>query len=397
MPSGGTNTDRLRVVSWKKQVGDPVSRGDVLLEVETDKAMLEVESFARGTLLKQAVPEGDYATVGEVIAYIGSAQDAKELESTLVEQAPAGAGKDSQRMDANATRLATNDVTAPVTRSSGAVRATPAAKRAARELGVTLAEVYTSTQKEILRVEDVKGFAATRERGVEAQWMRYDLQPLTGMRRNIAERMQIGALIPTFSAEIEVDMGNCVRLRSEIKARSDGVNVAYHDIIAKCAAVACQGFPLVNASFSEQGIRVFRSVNVGIAVSLDHGLVVPVITDVGRKDLLTVARESAEYIRLVRTGKFGPKLLENGTFTISNLGGYPISRFSAILNPPQSCILAVGAIQTRPVWQEDKWRECLMVSVTATFDHRVVDGAYGAQFLSALKSTLERPKPIFDF
>lgn len=395
MPSGGTNTDRLRVLSWKKAVGDTVSRGDVLLEVETDKAVLEVESFAKGTLLRQAIPEGEFAVVGDVIAYIGNPEDAKDLSAPVAEGDPARVVENSGS-EGGAQRPAM-PVPAASPRSSTAPRegqATPAAKKAMRELGVSMAAVQAATGKEILSADDVARFAAQRGQEPSLPTVPFDLQPLTSMRRGIAERMQIGASIPTFTAEIEIEAGHCMRLRSDINAREDGAKVAYHDIIAKGVAVLCRSHPLVNASFTDEGIRVFRTVNMGIAVSIDQGLVVPVVENVEQKTVVTIAAENARNIKQVRDGKIDAELLRNGTFTISNLGSYAISRFTAILNPPQSCILAVGAIQVRAVSKERAWRAIPMMSITGTFDHRIVDGAYGARFLQDLKSLLEHPEQI---
>jgi pyruvate dehydrogenase E2 component (dihydrolipoamide acetyltransferase) len=215
------------------------------------------------------------------------------------------------------------------------------------------------------------------------------------MRRIIAERMHAGSSVPTFAAEIEVDMSACMRLRSDLNQHAKEGKFAYHDIIAKCAAIAVGDHPLINASFTPEGIRVRREVNIGIAVSLDHGLVVPVVRGVRGKDIKAIARENANNIAQVRTGKFDPILLENGTLTISNLGKYPISRFTAILNPPQSCILAIGAIQSRVIWVDGAPREQPTATITGTFDHRVIDGSYGAEFLTDLKQLLEHPHLLF--
>ena len=396
MPSGGTNTDRLRILSWKKAVGEPVSRGDVLLEVETDKAVLEVESFAKGTLLKQAIPEGEFAVVGEVIAYIGNPEDARDLNAPAAKEKPARTAE-SAGPEAVSERPAMPDRAAASPSSSAprAVQATPAAKKSMRELGVSMAAVQAAIGKEILTADDVAQFAARNHQDASLQAAPFDLQPLTSMRRGIADRMQIGASIPTFTAEIEIEAGECMRLRSAINARQDGVKVAYHDIIAKGVALLCSTHPLVNASFTDEGTRIFRTVNVGIAVSIDQGLVVPVVEHVDQKTLVAVAAENARNITQVRDGKIDAELLRNGTVTISNLGSYAISRFTAILNPPQSCILAVGAIGTRAVKQGRSWHEVPMMSITGTFDHRIVDGAYGAQFLRDLKSLLEHPERIF--
>jgi pyruvate dehydrogenase E2 component (dihydrolipoyllysine-residue acetyltransferase) len=405
MPSGGTNTDQLLVVSWKKKAGDAVKRGDILLEVETDKALLEVESFAQGTLLKRLVEEGSYGTVGDVIAYIGNPEDLTALETGSAPSKPAAADLEVIT-PAEPTTLATvvsESETAPPAQadsSNRTVKATPAAKKEARDRGLDLAEVHRSVGKEILRRSDVVQFSGVSAGSPDSSRATGDvtgftLVPLTTMRRIIAERMEAGSSVPTFTAEIEVDMTGLIRLRSDLSEHFKGIKFGYNDIIAKCVAIAAGDYPLVNASFTDQGIRVFRSVNIGLAVSLEQGLAVPVVCDVRGKDIASLAEANAANIAQVRTGKFDPKILENGTLTISNIGKYPITRFTAILNPPQSCILAVSAIQSRGVWVNGQLREQPTAAINGTFDHRVIDGRYGAEFLTGLKELLEHPALIF--
>ena len=412
MPSGGTNTDQLLVVSWKKQEGDAVKRGDILLEVETDKAVLEVESFAKGTLLKRMLEEGSYGAVGDVIAYVGEPGDLKALEAEPAasthaagnrsESAPTPAAVPS-KPETTPTVAEPSPMTTGITpavqasSSNQTLKATPAAKKEVRDRGLDLAEVYRSVGRDILRRNDVAQFAnagagsPTAATQAAGDVTGFSLVPLTPMRRIIVERMASGSSVPTFIAEIEVDMTACVRLRSELNQHFKGIRFGYHDLIAKCAAVAAGDYPFVNASFTDQGIRVFQSVNIGIAVSLEQGLVVPVVRDVRGKNLAALAEANAANIEQVRTGRFDPKLLENGTFTISNLGKHPIKRFTAILNPPQSCILAVGSIQSCGVWVGGQLREQPTAAITGTFDHRVVDGNYGAEFLTRLRELLEHP------
>jgi pyruvate dehydrogenase E2 component (dihydrolipoamide acetyltransferase) len=405
MPSGGTNTDQLLVVSWKKKAGDAVKRGDILLEVETDKALLEVESFAQGTLLKRLVEEGSYGTVGDVIAYIGNPEDLTALEAEFAPSKPT-AGDPDVITPTESTTLATpvsEPETTPSAQADSAnrtVKATPAAKKEARDRGLDLAEVHRSVGKEILRRNDVVQFSGVSAGSPDSSRATGDvtgftLVPLTTMRRIIAERMEAGSSVPTFTAEIEVNMTGLIRLRSDLSEHFKGIKFGYNDIIAKCVAIAAGDYPLVNASFTDKGIRVFRSVNIGLAVSLEQGLAVPVVCDVRGKDIASLAEANAANIAQVRTGKFDPKILENGTLTISNIGKYPITRFTAILNPPQSCILAVSAIQSRGVWVNGQLREQPTAAITGTFDHRVIDGRYGAEFLTVLKELLEHPALIF--
>ena len=404
MPSGGTNTDQLLVVSWKKKAGDAVKRGDILLEVETDKALLEVESFAQGTLLKRLVEEGSYGTVGDVIAYIGNPEDLTALEAESVPSKPTGDPDVITPTEPTtlATPVSETETTpsAQADSSNRTVKATPAAKKEARDRGLDLAEVHRSVGKEILRRNDVVQFSGVSAGSPNSSRATGDvtgftLVPLTTMRRIIAERMEAGSSVPTFTAEIEVNMTGLIRLRSDLSEHFKGIKFGYNDIIAKCVAIAAGDYPLVNASFTDKGIRVFRSVNIGLAVSLEQGLAVPVVCDVRGKDIAALAEANAANIAQVRTGKFDPKILENGTLTISNIGKYPITRFTAILNPPQSCILAVSAIQSRGVWVNGQLREQPTAAITGTFDHRVIDGRYGAEFLTGLKELLEHPALIF--
>ena len=197
--------------------------------------------------------------------------------------------------------------------------------------------------------------------------------------------------IPAFTLEAEVDMSRCAALRKELNGRKGDVRIAYHDLVAKCLAAAARRHPLVNASWREDGIRVYRSVNVGLAVARDEGLVVPVVKDVAGKGLEAVARENAQNVAAARGGTIRPEALEGGTITLSNLGMFPVRRFTAIINPPQTCIVALGAIAGRPAWIDGAWAARPTLCVTASFDHRVLDGAEGAAFLKDLQELLESP------
>lgn len=404
LPEGGQNTDQLRVTAWRKQVGEPVKRGDILLEVETDKAVLEIESFAEGTLLARMIEEGSYGTAGDVIAYIGNPEDGIALQNLTANPDNTTSKSDDIAPARPATAAETSHAAAQngsvAEPTRGQLKATPAAKKSARELHLNLSEVQRRTGKEILRRADITAFAGQQAAHppstaatLDGDPMAGQLFPLTPMRQAIAARMQLSrSTIPAFSAEIEADMSACIRLRSELNQFAHGFKVSYHDIIAKCIALAAGDYPLINASCTGDGIRVFRSVNIGLAVSLDQGLAVPVVQDVRTKSLAEVAQEYAVHIAQVRSGKFDPKLLENGTLTLSNLGQYAISRFTAIINPPQACIIAIGRIHSRPHWEDGQWRELPTACLTGSFDHRIVDGVYGAAFLTRLKELLEHPK-----
>ena len=404
MPPGGQNTDQLMIAKWRKQVGDPVKRGDILLEVETDKAVLEVESFAEGTLLKRIGEEGEYATVGDVIAFIGKPG---ELEDTK-ETKPVASASVPPLIDdyqpilpdrvAPALMVEFANPQESVTASAeGRPAISPAAKQMIRDNGLEPSSVYQTLGLPIVHRSDVVSYLDSRQKTIaevpivesisESDWI-----PLTSMRRTIAARMfQSTSTIPSFTAEVEIEMSACSALRKELNGFLKDSKISYNDIFAKCVARAASDFPLINASFEGTGIRVYKSVNIGLAVSLEQGLVVPVVKNIASKSLTEIARENAANIASVRSGKFDPELLESGTFTLSNLGTFPVSRFTAIINPPQVCILAFGSIRTVPAVVNGQLEEKSVMSVTASFDHRVIDGAYGAKFMAKFKELVEHP------
>jgi pyruvate dehydrogenase E2 component (dihydrolipoamide acetyltransferase) len=276
------------------------------------------------------------------------------------------------------------------------VRASPAARKAARDLGHDLGEVARATGTPVIKRADVVNFrrapAPGRAPGPAGDPAPFELVRPSRTRQVIAARMvESATTIPAFTLEAEVDMTRCIAVREELNAHAGEVRVAYHDLLARCVAVAARKNPLVNASFRADGIHVYRSVNVGLAVAREEGLVVPVVRDVGAKALAAVARENAANIAAARDGSLRPEALEGGTITLSNLGMYPIRKFTAIINPPQSCILALGAIAERPARVDGAWAARPTLVVTASFDHRVMDGAYGAGFLKDLQELLETP------
>ncbi len=385
MPSAGQTTDSLTIARWAKAVGDPVARGDVLFEVETDKATLPVESFAKGVLLRILVAEGEKASSGDVVAYVGNEGDLAQSGA-----APAAAVVQDEEDDyepimpgASSPPAAPRPV-APAAKPTNRVLASPAAKKAARDAGADLARIAAGTGVQPLRKADIERYLAAGT-GEE-----FDLVPLTAMRRTIATRMlEASRTIPAFTVEIEADMTALIALRDRLKERGD--KVAFHDLFAKCAAAAIGRHPLINASYTDEGIRVHRKVHVGVAVAVENGLVVPVVRDAGNKSLLVIAGESAALVEKARSGCLLPEDMQGGTITVSNLGVFPVSRFTAIINPPESCILAIGATRPWPVMLDGTMVARPMATVTATFDHRVVDGAYGAAFMADLKAYIEEP------
>ena len=379
MPNAGQTTDRLTVTRWLKSVGDLVTRGDVLLEVETDKATLQVESFAAGILLKICVCEGDSAFVGDVLAYIGDESDKIETEETTVSDITPDYNVTESFDDDDYVPINPVDgiKTAPAPKSFKSLYASPAAKKTARDAGIKWTDV-SAGQSGIIKKSDVQRYLQ-----MEAETTDYSLIPLTPMRKIIsAVMMKSVSTIPAYTVEVEVDISRLQELRKLLLEK--GHKVAIHDLLSKCTARAIADYPLINASYTDAGIRQYRTVNVGIAVAVKGGLVVPVVRDAGGKSLIDIAIESASLITKAQYGRLLPEEMQGGTITISNLGAFGISRFTAIINPPESCILAVGA-PTLDNLQKGRF----IITINASFDHRLIDGAYGAGFLVSLRKQIE--------
>lgn len=478
MPAGGQTTDVSVVGTWLVKCGDKVKRGDALLEIETDKATLTVESFAKGTVLALLVSEGDRAAAGEVIALIGDESDREEADKRLsgdgtvpaqspeagegwtrenlagetwteeiqtgegrtresrtgvpqIEKASPGPSRtgdteweeEYQPIDKNASRRMKTDRYGRSTSADGSaqtesgssaqtelkpadIKAMPNAKLLAKENHISLTDVAKAAGKTILKRQDVKAFleqcsledaqagklpenSPVADDPAESRETRI---PFTNMRRIIARRMLESAQnIPVFTATVEIDMTQCISLRKQINAGKDDRKVSYNDILFKCIEAALRAWPYVNASCAEEEIILHRDVNIGLAVSIDGGLVVPVVHKVGEKSITQISARNRENVRKAREGKLLPQDMSGGTITLSNLGMYPVTQFAAIINPPESCILAVGAMEEKPVFTDGAWKAVPVMKLTGSFDHRIIDGAYGAGFLSGLKKIIENP------
>lgn len=396
LPKCGINMEEGIITNFLVQEGDTVVKGQPLAELETDKTVTEITAPADGCILKILCAAGDYLPILTPVFAIGAPGE------TFADQPePAAQPKPAeQKAEPKAAPAPSVQVCYPL---EGRVKASPLAKKIAAELGIDLHEVTgTGPEKGILR-RDVLRFASTRPKAVPASPKAgyapvpaWDLPvknriPLKGMRKAIADNMSRSkALVPHFALTTSIDMGEAMALRGKFKAQC-GLRISYNDILAKAVACAIRSNPAINSSMGEGEILEFEPVNVGIAVGLDNGLIVPVVRDVGSKPLTAVAQESAALIQDARDGRLSPDACTGGTITISNLGMYEVDQFSAIINVPESCILAVGKIEDRPVGQNGEIVLRPMMNVTASFDHRIIDGTVGAQFLTELKRCMEHP------
>jgi pyruvate dehydrogenase E2 component (dihydrolipoamide acetyltransferase) len=409
-----------RLVEWKKQEGDAVAVGDVLAEVETDKAVMELVARAGGTLLKQVVQAGTTVPVSELVAVIGEPGEKVEAPSGSQGDGKAAAAKkpaakaeapEAQAqvpVDANgqpASRPAAAPRPAPAqpaARSAGRVKASPLARRMAAERGIDISGVAGSGPEGRIVARDVEGSrppaagAATAAAG-RAPALRlpagqsYQDVPLSQIRKTIAKRLvqSIGP-IPTFYLTTEVDMERSRDAR-EALLEAGGEKVSFNDIVIKAVAMALRQHPECNAWWQDDHIRYWNEVHVSMAVAIEEGLITPVIRHTDLKSLREIAAESRDLAGRARERKLAPEEYTGGTFSVSNLGMLDIDEFTAVINPPEAGILAVGRMVERPVVHEGAVAIRRRMRLTMSCDHRVIDGATGARFLQTLKRMLENP------
>ncbi len=424
MPKFEMAQESGKVLRWLKQEGEAVTKGEAILEVETDKVAMEVEAPASGTLVGIRVGPGEVVPIGQPIAYIllpGEAwTEAPAASSAPVASPPPGAPRATplaerlaraHGVDLSAVpgtgpggRVTKVDVEAYLARPPGGaapegkVKAVPAARRLARERGVNLRTVEGTGPGGRIQSVDVERAAEAMRAAEEApaRWAIRRRVPLAGMRRAIAERMTRSVReAPQFTVSVDVDMGRALAVVEELSAwaeREEGVRVTLTALLIRACAWALRRHPALNATLEGEEILEWEAVNIGVAVAVPEGLVVPVVHGADRLGLLAIARALEEKAGRAREGRLRPEDLQGGTFTLSNLGMYGVDRFTAILNPPQAAILAVGRVAKRPVVGEgDRVEVRPMAALTLTADHRIVDGAQAARFLDDLRAALERP------
>jgi pyruvate dehydrogenase E2 component (dihydrolipoamide acetyltransferase) len=412
LPRLGQGMEAGTIVKWLKSEGEQVEKGEPLYELDTDKVTQEVEAEASGVLLKIAVSEGE-VEVGKTIAFIGEEGEAVEAEA---EEAEAEEDKPSEdRADGDAARQVREarkraqesrepeETTAQATepaRTDGRVKASPLARRIARERGIDLAAVRGTGPEGRVVAEDVERAAASPAAAPAAAPAvapvtgEVEVVELTSMRRTIARRMTEAWQAPAFQLELSADMTRALALRERlVEQQAEGAaKPTISDVLTKLAAVALIRHRDVNATWAEDAVELHPSANVGIAVALAAGgLVVPVIAGCERLSIAEIAAARADIVQRAREGKLRQDDLEGGTFTISNLGMYGIERFTAVLNPPQAAILAVGAVEERAAVVDGAVVVQPRLDLVLTCDHRSLTGATAAEFLATLKELLEDP------
>ena len=396
------------VAKWHKKVGDTITEGDLLAEIETDKATMEFESFPgqEGKLLYIGVDEGKSAPVDEVLAILGEeGEDIEALKTSAPkteEKKPEPESKPEPQAEKAASPIAPPSPAGPVPvpfpnvgqANGGRVIASPLAKKLAAEKGIDINQVTGSGDNGRVIKRDVDNFVPSAATSF-AQPVGIDMSvqdvDVSQMRKTIARRLSESKFTaPHFYLTMEIDMDNAIAARKAVNTGGD-VKISFNDLVVKAVAMALRKHPKVNASWFGDTIRYYNYINVGVAVAVDEGLLVPVVRNTDHKGLAQISAEVREFALKAKDKKLQPQDWEGNTFTISNLGMFGIDEFTAIINAPDACILAVGGIKQTPVVKDGQIVVGNVMKVTLSCDHRVVDGAVGSAFLQTVKANLENP------
>jgi pyruvate dehydrogenase E2 component (dihydrolipoamide acetyltransferase) len=386
LPRLGQGMESGTVTKWLKNEGDAVAKGEPLYEIDTDKVTQEVESDFAGVLLKIALREGE-APVGQTIAFIGEpGEEVAAPSEPEPEPAP-------QPEKVSAAAVSDTPVAAPPApaTSNGRVKASPLARRLARERGIDIATLRGTGPDGRIVARDVEGAQAAPAAPAAVPSGDIESIPLTNIRKTIARRLTAAWQAPVFQLTVTADMTRANELVARARELNPDVRITVTDLLAKVCAQALMRHRDVNVQYSEDALLRFPNANVGIAVAAPQGLIVPVVRNVERLSLAEVAVARGDIVSRARDNKLTAQDLEDGTFTISNLGMFGIEQFVAVLNPPQAAILAVGATVDTPVARDGAVEIRPLLTLTLTVDHRAVDGAEGADFLRTVKTFVEDP------
>ena len=389
LPRLGQGMESGTIVKWLKAEGDAVAKGEPLYELDTDKVTQEVEAEASGVLLKIAIRAGE-VEVGHTIAFIG----AEGEEVAAAAPAPAATPEPAKAEEAPAAQPEPQREVAAS--SNGRIKASPLARRIARERGIDLAALSGTGPDGRIVAEDVEraqaGPAAAPPQPVAAApAAEVESRPLSNVRKTIARRLTQAWTVPAFQLTVDADMARANELVAKQRELHPEVRITVTDLLAKLCAQALVRHRDMNVQYTEDALLVFPGADVGIAVAAPQGLVVPVVRGAERLTLAEIAAVRTDLVSRARDAKLRTEDLEGGTFTISNLGMYEVDQFVAVLNPPQASILAVGATRDQVVARDGELQIAPMMTLTLTCDHRAVDGATGAEFLRTVKTFLENP------
>ena len=400
-----TMTDGV-VAKWHKKIGDKINEGDLLADIETDKATMEFESFQEGVLLHIGVEETQTAAVDSILAILG---EKGEDISALLLDTKSDDNLQEVNTDSNEIEVVVSDTT-PINQDTVVISKTdtketssdpnrllkisPLAKRMAKEQSIDVNSINGSGDGGRIIKRDIENYSKPLVNIDRVSTESQDV-PITQMRKTIAQRLsQSKFTAPHFYLNMDVVMDDVIKARKDINSNND-IKISFNDILVKAVSMAIKKHPDINASWLDTHITLHSDVNIGVAVSIDSGLVVPVIKNADLKSFSQISSETKMYIEKAKSNKLQPSDWDSNTFTISNLGMFGIDNFTAIINSPDACILAVGAIKEKPIVKDGAILVGNIMTLTLSCDHRVVDGVVGAKFLQTLKNMLESPVMIF--
>lgn len=382
------------VIAWHKHEGDRIESGDALAEIETDKAVMDLEAFGSGTLRKILVPDHSTVPAGHLIAIIAAPDE--DIAALIAE-----AAKPSRPVDQATTAPAAPKPLKPSSQPpshpatqppSVEVKTSPLARRMAEEAGLDLAAVTPTGPDGRIIKEDVEAALAARKAAPAAAVPAYEVRPMSQIRKTIAKKMvQSKAPVPHFYVTNEIDMGRALTIKAELADRQSPIKVTITDMIVRALAITLARFPQFNASFKDETIHYHQSIHIGVAVGLEDGLIVPVLRDCQTKGLLQIAEEARALFERAKSRRLKPDEYTGATFSLSNLGMVDVEQFAAIITPPEAAALAIGRIKETPVAVDGRVAIRKRMMTTVSCDHRVVDGLQAAQFLQTLKHELEEP------
>jgi len=409
MPKLSDTMEEGVIAKWNVNEGDSVSAGDIIAEVETDKATMDVEVFDAGTILKIVPGEGDAVPLGGLIAIIGEVGE--DISSLLDNDSNSATTDSSPVAEDDKVKNAEESMTTPTavvasSQGDGRIKASPLAKKIAADKGVDLNSIAGSgpegriVKKDVETAQSATSSTLTRP-GAPAPMASSTAKSFSSlasqevkvsqMRKVIAKRLSESKFTnPHFYETIDIDMKAAIEARTQLKEKLD-IKISFNDIVLKASAVALSRHQAINSSWMGDTIIEHGDVHIAVAVAIDEGLMTPVLRHVDQKGLVQISSETRELAGLARDRKLAPEQMEGSTFTISNLGMFGIEEFTAIINPPNACILAVGAIRDVPVVENGAVVPGKRMKVTLSSDHRIVDGAKAAEFLNTLRSLIENP------
>ena len=386
------------VAKWHKKVGDVVKEGDLLADIETDKATMEFEAFQEGVLLHIGVNESESAPVDSILAILG--EKGEQIDSLLSQENISEEKIDKKKEETVEVEVEKNDLDKKAVTEEDSqidekinynkVKASPLAKKMAKEKGLDINQIQGSGENGRIIKRDLENIDIQQSNFSNREDF-ISKQPISQMRKVIANRLSESKFSsPHFYLTSEIDVENLMSLRQNVNKSLD-TKISFNDIIIKAVAFSLSKHRNINISWGEDHIILNENINIGVAIAVDEGLLVPVIRDADKQNILDISQKIKEFAEKAKNKKLGLDELSGNTFTVSNLGMFGIDEFTAIINPPDACILAVGAIKQRPVVKNNEIVVGHTMKVTLSSDHRLVDGAEGAKFLKTLKTVLESP------